>query len=361
MAVSRELVSLIESLIHFRTTANRPEEIARCVEFMRSFFVGTDLTVEVIENSGLPSLVVTKNTKTPKIFLCGHFDVVEADDDAFVPRLDGNRLYGRGAMVLKSGNAVMMSIMKELADTPHSVGLMLTPDEEVGGFKGVKPLVESGYRSMIAIIPDGGREPGVIVTKAKGILWIKIIAEGKSAHGSRPWEGESAIERLTDALDRVRNVFPVPTVESGFWSTSLNIGKIQGGGAVNQVPNLAEATLDIRYVESDLPEAVIERIQSVLPTHTRLEVLENEPMVYVDLANPLVQAYQDSIQEITGQPAGQTVDFGSSDGRFFTPHQIPVILSQPSGANWHGAGEWVDLDSVATYYDILKSFVIKNG
>lgn len=361
MLPSTELIQLIENLIRFRTTASRLEEITKCIEFMRSFFAGTGLTVEVVENNGLPSLVVTKNIKTPKIFLCGHFDVVEADDGAFVPRVEGNRLYGRGAMDMKSGNAVMMTIMKELADTAHSVGLMLTPDEEVGGFNGTKALVESGYRSEIAIIPDGGREPGVIVTKAKGMVWLKIIAEGKSAHGSRPWEGESAIERLTGTLDRVRNVFPVPTAENGFWSTSLNIGKIQGGVALNQVPNSAEATLDIRYVESDLPEDVIDRVRSVLPPYTRLEVIANEPMVYVDLANPLVQAYQNSIQEITGQGAGQTVDFGSSDGRFFTPHQIPVILSQPSGANWHGAGEWVDLDSVATYYDILKGFVVKNG
>src|SRR3989339_346824 len=115
-------------LIRFKTTHDRGTELQTCADYIASFFEGTGLTIERIVHSGVPSVVITKGTKTPRVFLSGHFDVVPADEDQFEPVIDGDKLFGRGAFDMKSGVAVMMHLMKAMAETSHDVGLMLTGD-----------------------------------------------------------------------------------------------------------------------------------------------------------------------------------------------------------------------------------------
>lgn len=357
MTTKEDLLKTTQSLIRFRSTESRPDQINACADFIADFFAETDLVVERFTFNGVPSVVVTKGTKTPTIFLNGHFDVVEGEDEQFDPCVKDGVLFGRGSLDMKSGDAVMMHLMRDLADTAHHVGLMLTGDEEVGGFNGTAKLLEAGYACDVVLIPDGGEAVHQVISKGKGVLRVSLSAEGKNAHGSMPWEGENAIERIAHAVEVVCATFPsLASHPADHWVTTCTVGKISGGVVVNQVPNKAVAECDIRYTEEDPPEAIMERIRSVLPEGVVAHQTIVAPNLVVPMEHPLVRTFADALRA-EGRDMHATLDHGASDGRFFATKHIPVIMSQPDGGNLHAPGEWVNIDSMELYYRVLSRFI----
>lgn len=357
MSTQEELLQTTKDLIALRTTQDRFDQLHACADYIAHFFSGTGLTIERFEHEGVPSVVVTKGTKNPTVFLSGHFDVVPGEDEQFVPRVEGDRLFGRGAMDMKSGDAAMMHLMRDLAHTDHSVGLMLTGDEEIGGFNGTAKILESGYASDVAIIPDGGEAVHQVMRGQKGIFRVTLTAHGVNAHGSMPWLGENAIERLAQVISLVQEQFlPLSHHPADHWVTTLNIGRIQGGVATNQVPNLATAHLDIRFPETDSPKDIESRIRSILCEGVEAEFSVLGPPVSVDVEHPLARPFLDAIREGGREPMWG-VDHGASDGRFFADKGTLVLISQPDGGNLHAPAEWVHIPSIKCYYDVLHTYV----
>lgn len=353
----QNITKLTKDLIKFRTTSNRPSELKRCFEFVERYFRGTDLKSKKYVHNGVHSIVMTHGEKIPKVFLAGHLDVVDGDDAQFKPVEKSGRIYGRGALDMKSGIAALMTIMKGISKLDHSVGLMLTGDEEVGGFNGTKFLIDTGYSTSAVILPDGGKSPNKIVQKEKGAMWLKLTAKGKAAHGSVPWLGENAIVKLTDAVSAVLSCFtPHEEHPNDHWISTCNIGHIEGGTANNRVAEYASAVCDIRFTEKDDPKQIKEMIKQKIGRDIKIEQLLNEPLVYVNSEHTVVKAYQQAIR-INGLKPQFALDYGSSDARFFTTLGIPVILSQPKGEGHHGKNEWVDIASIGTYAEIVKTFL----
>ena len=173
MSLEKDIITVAKDLIKFRSVSTEFKELRSCAKYIQNFFDGTGLDVRYFEHNNVPSVIVTKNTKTPKVLLAGHFDVVQGEDEQFEPRLRGDKLYGRGALDMKTANSVLMHIMLTAATNNWDVGLMLTGDEEIGGFNSVKYLLDKeGYSCKLAIIPDGGFAVDVVVSKAKGLLHI---------------------------------------------------------------------------------------------------------------------------------------------------------------------------------------------
>lgn len=360
MSDLNSILDTTRDLIRFRTTPDRPDEIGRCLEYVRDFFRKAGWTVKDFERGGVKSIYVG-DSLSPKVLFAAHLDVVPGEDGQFEPREENGRLYGRGALDMKSGTAALMHLAKDIG--PHGdLGFMLTTDEEIGGFNGTKFLLEQGIRPQVVILPDGGKDWRNIVQKEKGVLWVKLTARGKPAHGSTPWQGENAILKLNRALELVHANF-VPTAEhpDDHWVATCNVGKIEGGAAANKIPDTASAVCDIRLTEADEPTKIIDEISKSLPEGVSFEKLLDEPLVFVPQEDPSVVAYAEAIRRQGGAP-NFTVDHGSSDARFFTPLKIPVILSQPIGDGHHGKDEWVDIASLKTYQDTVRESIrILNG
>ena len=354
-----EVVNLIKDLISFRSTADRVVELNKCATFIEHFFAGTNLEINRYEHNNVPSVVITKNSRTPKIFLAGHFDVVEGNDNQFKPFVDEARLYGRGSLDMKSGLGVLMFIMKELAETKDDIGLMITGDEEVGGMNGTKFLLEQGYRSQVVVLPDGGMNPQTIISKEKGFLRIKLNSVGIPAHSSRPWLGKNAFDSLLEAINNIKKIFtPLSEHPEGNWVHTFNIGKISGGATFNQVAAEASAELDIRYTEEiTLPE-LYKKISLAAGEEVNAELVLSGAMTRLDRDNQLVKNYVSSLNDL-GMEAIFSATHGSSDARHFAEYNIPVIMSQPQGGNHHAVGEWVEISSLQTYYDLIKSYIKK--
>jgi len=258
---------------------------------------------------------------------------------------------------MKSGTAVLIAIMKELANTYHNIGLMLTSDEEIGGFNGTEALLKQGYTCQAAVLPDGGKAIQNIVYKAKGVLWISLDASGTPAHGSTPWIGESAITRLMRAIDSTQAVFlSNESHPQDHWVATCNIGKIQGGEAVNQVASRAHATCDIRYTELDTVPEILQRITNAMPDGVKAKKILTANNTFTAPDNKFLLAYQESIRSINRAPK-LSADHGSSDARFFSEYNIPVIMSQPEGDGHHTDNEWVSITSIYEYYKVVRDFL----
>ncbi|MBW2970648.1 M20/M25/M40 family metallo-hydrolase, partial [Candidatus Woesearchaeota archaeon] len=196
-----EIVEITKQLIEFKTTSENPEELKKCIDFIEDYFKDMELFVHRFNSKKKPSVAVTlQDTKNPELFLAAHCDVVPADDSEFVPEEKDGRLYGRGAIDNKASVAICMRLMKYYSQQNNkpNIGVMFTTDEEIGGKEGVNLLLNNeGYSCKFAIVMDGGENYN-IVHRHKGSLHIKMVARGKGTHGSRPWEGDNAIEKLLD-------------------------------------------------------------------------------------------------------------------------------------------------------------------
>ncbi|MEO0179393.1 MAG: M20/M25/M40 family metallo-hydrolase, partial [candidate division WOR-3 bacterium] len=315
------------------------------------------------EKNSKYSLVATfKDTKKPKIFFVGHLDVVDAKDELFEPKVEGNIIRGRGAIDMKGPCAVLIELFKELSaeNKNYDIGLMLTTDEEIGSENGVNYLLnEEGYSCDFAIIPDGGFNFNII-NREKGVLHFRVISEGKSAHGSRVWEGLNAIDNLIDFYNDISLIFPSePCGDPNHWHNTINIGKIQGGLKVNIVPDYAIAEIDIRFTEPWTVETMKEQVLSSIKKFPNLkfEVLSTGEAIYVPEDNEFLKLYKQTAEKILNRKVEFISEHGATDGRFFAQKGIPVIITNAIGYGLHTDEEWVDLESLYTLKEIFKSFL----
>ncbi|WP_440763395.1 M20 family metallopeptidase [Natronorubrum sp. DTA7] len=218
--------------------------------------------------------------------LVGHHDVVapaasQVDEDgAYVLERRDGRLYGRGTADMKGAVAAAMLAFRdaELAlsdvdgvgggDDSAADALVFASfvGEEVGGV-GARHAIERGFVPDYAIVGEGSTDyskPGVtdVVVAHKGRRGSTIIARGTAAHASEVDAGENAIYRATDAVDIVRDLeAPSVDVAGETLEGSLVVTEIDGGTAMNVIPERCTLTVDERTVPGE--RAALERVESI--------------------------------------------------------------------------------------------------
>lgn len=354
-------LDMTRDLIRIPSTADRPDALRAAIAYAADALAGTPgLTVNRFERNGKPSLVArVRDTRTPRVLLLGHLDVVPAPAELFTPREERGQLIGRGACDMKSEVAVMVDCVRELvasAPSAPDIALAITSDEEIGGRDGAAYLVdELGYRPAVAFVPDGGEGIEEIVRMSKGVLHVRLTARGKSAHGSRPWLGENAIEALVAAALRIRQAFPDREIAE-HWHDTCSVGTIAGGNATNQVPDLATCTIDIRHTEGTDPDALLYRIRT-LAVPCAVEVLSAGPVRTTALDNAYLLQYAEVVRKAIGREVRFTRTHGADDGRHLAAHDVPIIVSRPRSGGQHSAEEWVDLAGLAEFRQCLGAFL----
>lgn len=352
------IVPLLESLIRIPSVTADTDALQNVTNFIQNWW-GDSGSIQSYSYNNHPSLLINLNPNTlPEIILNGHADVVPARPDQFTPTVKSDRLYGRGAQDMKSGLAVMLTLLKDLkSQKKHPpLALMIVTDEETGGFDGTKKLLHQ-LKLHPKLFISGESTDLKIENQAKGVLWLKIKTVGKRAHGAYPWEGKNAISKLAQEITALSHIFPELTEFA--WSTTCNFGKISGGLAANQVPSEAEATLDIRRVPQDPSPSILSRIKEglVFPD-TQVETLLDEPEHDASPSEPALQKLAQAITKVTGHKAEFVQKCGASDARHFSAQGIPAVCFGPTGSGLHTDEEWVSLDSLSTYYDALHHLVI---
>jgi succinyl-diaminopimelate desuccinylase len=350
-----KIVQLTQDLVRFKTMHSKTEEIQACAGFIEDFLKEAGIRYRRVDHDGVPSIVAGPRDDYAPVLLMSHMDVVDAPDELFEPVVKDDKLYGRGTIDDKYAVALSLVLLKHQfqalrennkgqEDLP--LGILVTGDEEIGGHRGARHVLET-FRTEFCIALDGG-SPEKIVVKEKGVLRLKLISRGKSAHGARPWLGENAIEKLIEDYLKIKPYFQESSPEH--WHRTMNFSVVHAGKSTNQVPDYAEAIFDVRYTENDDMDRIIEKIQEDIEGELRVEAKE-----------PLFQSgdspYLNALLEIS---KGTKVGFehGASDARFLAQHDMKGIVWGADGdQSQHSEQEHVNIPSVYTLYGILDEFL----
>ena len=358
---------LAERLISYDTS--RADELRAAAGFVKGWLESRDIEVRDQEHNGLPVLLAAVGPSAPpgpgasqgtedvpSVVFHGHLDVVPGRPEQFRPRIEGDRLIGRGAYDMKGALAAMMCALKDLAGQDRvRVRLICVPDEEAEEIeeRSIDEIVAREPRADFAI--TGEPTDLHIGVQAKGVLVMRIEVHGRAAHSSTPWLGDNAVLK---ALDVFRALETLPfTRESSelFDRPSINLGRIEGGAALNQVPDRCTMAVDVRYLPGQDPDEILAQVRAIPGIEVRRTFIY--PPVTVSRDEPHVQVLSTAVRRsVRGEVMSVGRD-GASDAAAFIGAGTPAVEFGPAGGGHHGPEEWVSITSLARYRRALSDFV----
>lgn len=347
----------LKKLVEFYSVTSKQENVKNLLEYVAGYLDACSMKVELVAYSGVHSLYAhPKGSKKSKILLQAHIDIVPGEGQPF---RDVDGMYkGRGVYDMLYATACYLTLVDELKDaiSDMDIGIMLTGDEEAGGFNGVGRMLDDGYTTDVCILPDAGNGYGALNVAAKGVYGPRITIHGASHHGSRPWEGDGAAIKAVHFLQELDEYFASFSSED----MTMTVAKIQGGDADNRGPATTQTVLDIRYRSKKELTLAKEKIHSLIKKYNGeiTDVAEGEAY-HLDTKDVYVQKFLQLYETRAKQPIEHGVAHGSSDARFFSAKNIPVIMLRPDGGGAHGDDEWISKESINKFYELLKDFTVE--
>jgi succinyl-diaminopimelate desuccinylase len=351
--------TLAERLVSYDTS--RPDGLVAAAGFVKGWLESRDIEVRHQDHNGLPLLVADvgphSDADSPCVVFHGHLDVVPGRPEQFEPRVEGDRLIGRGAYDMKGGLAAMMCALKDLASQDRvRVRFVCVPDEESEDLdeRSTDAFVARGLGGDFAI--TGEPTDMHIGVEAKGVLVMRIVVHGRAAHSSTPWLGDNAVLKAVDVFRTIQSL-PFARVSSQtFDRPSINLGRIEGGDALNKVPDRCTMYVDVRYLPGQDPGEILEQIRKISDVDVERTFIH--PPVTVSRDDPFVRTLREAVArsspEIEILSVGRD---GASDAASFVEAGIPAVEFGPAGAGHHGPEEWVSLASLSRYRRSLADFV----
>jgi succinyl-diaminopimelate desuccinylase len=353
--MSNELLVLAEQLIGFETVDQ--ESISEAAGFVQGWLEARGIEAVRDEVRGLPVVKASVGPAgAPTVVLHGHLDVVPGLAGQFTPRVEGDRLYGRGAYDMKGALAAMLVVaagMREQDGVRVRLGIVGDEESEEESERGSDHLVDSGFTGDFAI--TGEPTDLHIGIEAKGVLALRLAVGGTAAHGATPWLGDNAV---LNAIDVFRSIESLPFARHSselFDRPSINLGRIWGGDALNKVPDRCVIDVDIRHLPEQDPAAILAEVRG-LPG-IEVQPLLIRPPATVDRDSPFVRGLRESAAaHHDGEPMSVGRD-GASDAVSFLRVGVPAVEFGPIGAGHHGPEEWVSVSSLETYRQALEFFL----
>jgi len=373
------LVDMTQRLVRV-ASPNPPSDTHEVAEVAASILAsipGGEI-IRVEPNPRVVSLIVRIDSGRPgrRLVFNGHLDTFPLGEDLpwtaspLGAEIRGGRMYGRGVSDMKGGLACSILAVTLLAETRHAwrgeIVLTLAGDEENMGALGTGHMLDAyPIAKGDAVICGDVGSPMVVRFGEKGLLWVEIEAVGRPAHGAHVHKGTNAIDRLREALDRVkdlerltvdapamvteaiRRAMPISEAHSGAGEAetlqrlTVNIGTISGGISPNLVPTSAIAKADIRLpvgiglrtVEAKLAEW-LGPLEGVAWRATR----RFEPS-FTDPDHAVVRATAAAVEEVLGQRAAINMRIGGSDARWYRMHGVPTVVLGLTPFNMGAADE----------------------
>ena len=259
------LFELTKELINIPSVSGDEQEVA---DFLADYLKNQRFEICEQKVTGNRCNILATGGQSPGVLLCTHMDTVPP---FFSASEDQNFIYGRGACDTKGIIAAMIFSCQNLKESGTSeAGLLFVVGEETDSI-GAKTANSLNVQSDYIIV--GEPTENKLAIGHKGIVALRLTAQGKSAHSAYPDQGESAIVRLLDALQEIR---AINFGESELGQSTLNIGTITGGSAHNVIPHSASAEISVRNVTSS--NTILKKINETIGDSITIEVLtRSEP------------------------------------------------------------------------------------
>lgn len=362
------LIKTIEDMVRFKTITGTADEIDKCLNYIASSFKGTaaNVKIERFEDASPVIYISNNDDMVQDVLVLGHLDVVAAPDDMFEPVTKGGKMYGRGTLDMKSFAAVAMNSMHYVLEHKLSVkfGIILSTDEEQGSKSTHAFLARfPKLNAKVVLDNDVGGDITKIINKCKNPVFLKLLATGKPAHGSTPWEGLDANEMLMKTIANLRNYYPYFDIKTGkpknTWIDTMHVAKISGGEVSNIIAKNAEALLDIRLTETSSVKDLEKNIKASLAEGVTYKIVSSSNPVVMAEDNPQILAYKEFAEKVMKRKIEFQQMGGATDARLFAQKGSTVIMHSGTGEGMHADGEYVVIKSVeelaALQIEYLKS------
>lgn len=317
----------------------------------------------------------------PRLILNGHMDTFPLGNAAEwtvdpAGEVRQGRLYGLGASDMKCGLAVILFTLRRLAGLrEHLAGEVvatLAGDEETMGVLGSKLLLDTvpHARGDVMICADAG-SPRVLRFGEKGMIWLNLSARGRSAHAAHVHRGESAIEKIVDAISGLRAIRDLPVdapqkildaiERAGPLSESLSgagesdvlrkvtitFGTVRGGRLSNLVADHAEATADVRLPVGISVAQVEAEIRRIAALHdVEVEVTRRYEPSWTDPDHPVIALLARNCREVLSIDPVVNMRVGASDSRHYRAAGVPTVVCGLTPVNMGAADEHVAVDEL---------------
>ncbi|EKK20742.1 DapE [Fructilactobacillus florum 8D] len=301
-----EKLKIYEKLVAFDTSHGHERPAALYVQtLLQTHGIASQIIPMADDHANLVAELGTG--QAPVLVASGHLDTVaiaqeEWETDPFVLTSKHGQVYGSGVTDMKGGVAALLIAMIELHDAQvplaGTLRLVLTADEE-GQMSGSRYLqseqVMKQADALLIAEPTGYR----VVYANKGEVDLRITAQGRAAHSSRPNFGINAIQNLMDFLELTKQRIESQAKahpDAVLGQTTSTVDIFRGGIQINSIPAQAEAELNLRVVPAYANQAVLADFKQLLSKFNaehagelQLEVLMNIPPVIGEATSPLIE------------------------------------------------------------------------
>ena len=358
----------LKSLIAIPSETRDAVQCGRAVEAYRSWLEARGVVCTVMTNGvGRKFLYAATSPGLEHDFVfVTHLDVVPAADPSqYVPRVEGDVIYGRGACDTKGNAVVVAEVLAELVGKA-SAGAVVSTDEEGGsGWRcgTAEHAVELGVRPrrMVLVGDSAGEAPGQLFVAEKGHLRITLTARGKGGHSSVPWSCDNPVTRLVRAGNAVLDAFPVQGSATDNWHNVLSPTMMAGSKAMNIIPDAASMSFSYRYCNPGDELKAVQRIREL----TGLEVTHPDnylkPVTNRD-DDPLIAAL---FAAMKGKWPGEGIRLGrmsaATDASQFVRFGLPTVIFASDAWGAHSANERGSLSKLDDYAELFVSFIRAQG
>lgn len=355
---------------------------AAAAEFLRNFLVdnGIPATLEEAAPAGgisRPNVVAriepegASGRDRPALAILAHIDTVGAGNmpEPFTPRERNGRLYGRGALDIKSGVAAMcaaaIAVKQERTALRRPLLIAAVVDEECNSIGTEAILRKHSADAAVVLEPTDLK----IVIAHKGYAWFEVNTHGRAAHGSLPGEGRDAIRmmgRVLGALDALERELTSRTRHDLLGHGSIHASLIEGGQELSSYPAACKLRLERRMLpsesaasaEAELHATLLELETKVPDFRATLRGLGSRPGFEIPREAPIAVAAAQAIRGVAG--AAEITGMAAwTDTALLAEAGIPGVVFGPSGRGLHGADEHVELDSVRVCAEVLRRLILK--
>jgi acetylornithine deacetylase len=334
--------------------------------FVAAWAADAGLEAEIVEATpGRPSVIVRgRGTGGGRsLLLCAHLDTVgvEGMSDPFEARIEGDRMYGRGAYDMKSGLASALLVCREARalGLAGDVIVAAVADEEHASL-GIQEVLQT-VRADAAIVTEPTELE--LTVAHKGFAWLEIEVTGVAAHGSRPGLGVDAILKMAPILTGLAELEQRlgervhPTLGPG----SLHASLIEGGRELSTYPDRCVLSLERRTLPGEQGDAIEREIEALLDRCRAADpqlVVESRTLLVrdpfeVESSADVVQAVLAAARtELGTTPPVVAVPYWA-DSAFIAAAGIPTVLFGAGGTGAHAIEEWVSIDDASSSARIL--------
>jgi len=317
-----------------------------------------DLVIGRLEGSGGPRVLMIGHTDTV-------FDQGTVAERPF--RIEADRALGPGVSDMKGGlltGFFAVEVLQEAGfDGFGSITYVCNPDEEIGSPFSRAHIRQAAKEADVALVLEGARENGDVVSSRKGVTDYRIEVLGRSAHaGVEPERGRSAI------LEAAHKVIALHALNDRWPGVTVNAGVVQGGTRPNVVPERCELHVDVRSPEEETLAAAEAEVERIAGTHTVPDVSAvvtggkwHRPMEKgpggAKLAVLAVEVARELGFELRDAATG-----GASDANTTSAAGVATLDGLgPVGGDDHAPREWIDLTSVVPRISLLAGILSRLG